>query len=330
MRWISITFGLLSVVACDGSEQRIHRQSQVESFRQDPTNEIDILWVVDDSQSMANEQAKIADRFDDFLTGINDAGVDWHIGVISTDLDNLDTAALLQGEPAVLTTDTPEYRSLFQERVRVGIDGSDKEKGIDAAFQALTEPLLSGPNEGFRRPGATLMVNYFSDENDCSDRGALLDEWVAEPCYDRSEMLVPVIELIRDYRTLTQEGERMYVSAIVGPKIAAGCEGAKPGSRYNTMADAFGGLKGNICDQDFDAIMGELGLQAGGISTSFILEHYAVASTIKVWVDDEPIDEDEESGWTYDSRYHVLYFHGDGVPPRGSKIQVEYDIAQQG
>jgi len=330
MRWTIVFLGLFNVMGCDGSDQRIHRQSQVESFFQDPTNEIDILWVVDDSQSMADEQAKIADRFDDFLTGINDAGVDWHIGVISTDLDNLDSAALLQGEPKVLTVDTPDYRNLFQERVRVGIDGSDMEKGIDAAFQALTEPLLSGPNEGFRRPGATLMINYFSDENDCSDRGALFGEWVAEPCYDRSELLVPVVELIRDYRTLTQQGERMFVSAIVGPKIAAGCDGAKPGSRYNTMADAFGGIKGDICEQDFDAIMAELGLQAGGISTSFILEHYAVESTLKVWVDNERVDEDEDNGWTYDSRYHVIHFHGDGVPPRGSKIQVEYEIAQQG
>lgn len=330
MHCVMTALVLMGLIGCDGSDQRIHRQSQVETFLQEPTNEIDVLWVVDDSQSMADEQAKIAERFDDFITGINDAGVDWHMGVISTDLDNMENAALLQGEPHFLTKDTPNYRTLFQERVRVGIDGSDMEKGIDAAFQALTEPLLSGPNDGFRRPGATLMINYFSDENDCSDRGALVGEWVAEPCYDRSELLVPVVELIRDYRTLAENGERMYVSAIVGPKIAAGCEGAKPGSRYNTMADAFGGLKGDICEQDFDQIMGELGVQAGGISTSFILEHYAVEGSIKVWVDDEKVASDSEDGWTYDGRYHVIHFHGDGIPPRGSKIRVEYEIAQQG
>ena len=113
---------------------------------------------------MSDEQAKIADRFDDFITGIDDAGVDWHMGVISTDLDNLSTAGLLQGEPPVLTADVPDFRSAFESRVRVGIEGSDMEKGIDAAFQALSEPLVSGPNNGFRRPGATLMINYFSDE----------------------------------------------------------------------------------------------------------------------------------------------------------------------
>ena len=330
MRNISTWIATLVLWGCEGSDQGIFRQSQIDTFYQEPTNEIDILWVVDDSQSMSDEQAKIAERFDDFLTGIDDAGVDWHMGVISTDLDNLESAALLQGDPAVLSADTPDFRTKFQQRVRVGIEGSDMEKGIDAAFQALSEPLVSGPNDGFRRPGATLMINYFSDENDCSDRGALAGEWIEEPCYDRSEKLVPVIDLIRDYRTLVSQGERMYVSAIVGPRIAQGCEGAKPGSRYNTMADAFGGIKGDICEQDFDVIMGELGLQAGGVSTSFILEHYAVESSIKVWVDDDRIDKDEQQGWSYDTSYHVIHFNGGSVPPRSSKIRVEYQIAQSG
>ena len=330
MRTVSIICGVLSVAGCEQSDQQIFRQSQIDTFYQEPTNEIDVLWVVDDSQSMADEQAKIADRFDSFLTGMDEAGVDWHIGVISTDLDNLETAALLQGEPPVLTMDTPGFREEFQRRVQVGIDGSDMEKGIDAAFQALSEPLVSGPNYGFRRPGATLMINYFSDENDCSDRGALAGEWIAEPCYDRSERLVPVIDLIRDYRTLVSQGERMFVSSIVGPKIAEGCEGAKPGSRYKTMADAFGGLKGDICEQDFNAIMGDLGIQAGGVSTSFILEHYAVESSIEVWVDDEAIQKDDEQGWSYDASYHVIHFNGASVPPRSSKIRVEYEIAQSG
>ena len=145
MRIVSICWCLLILVGCEQSDQQIHRQSQVDTFYQEPTNEIDVLWVVDDSQSMANEQAKIADRFDAFLTGMDEAGVDWHIGVISTDLDNLQTAALLQGDPPVLSRDTPGFREKFKSRVRVGIEGSDMEKGIDAAFQALSEPLLSGP-----------------------------------------------------------------------------------------------------------------------------------------------------------------------------------------
>jgi hypothetical protein len=316
--------------ACKESDSKIHRLSALEVFLQEPTNMVDILWVVDNSQSMADEQAKIADRFGDFVTGINEADIDWHIGVISTDLDDEDQAGLLLGETPVLTPDTPDYRDLFQDMVQLGIGGSDMEKGIDAAYKALSQPRVSGVNNGFRRDGAMLMINYFSDENDCSDRGELSGIEDDEPCYNHSGQLVPVVRLIDDYRNLVSSGERLIVSAIVGPEISAGCEGAKPGSRYQTMADAFGGFKGNICDTSFDEIMEELGLQAGGMKTSFILENFAVESSIEVWIDEDVSPSDSEHGWTYDAKYHVLYFHGDGIPARGSRIQVEYEVLQRG
>lgn len=321
---------LLGLCACKESDSKIHRLSDLEVFLQEPTNMVDILWVVDNSQSMADEQAKIADRFDDFVTGINEAGVDWHIGVVSTDLDDEDQAGLLLGEPSVLTSTTPDYRKLFGDMVQLGITGSDMEKGIDAAYKALSQPRVSGVNNGFRRSGAMLMINYFSDENDCSDRGDLWGIEDDEPCYSHPGLLVPVVQLIDDYRELVASGERLIVSAIVGPEISAGCEGAKPGSRYQTMADAFGGFKGDICDTSFGEIMEELGLQAGGMKTSFILENFAVESSIEVWIDDEESFSDPEHGWTYDSEYHVIHFHGDGIPARGSRIQVGYEVLQRG
>jgi hypothetical protein len=308
----------------------INRLTEIEVFLQEPTNMVDVLWVVDNSQSMADEQAKIAERFDDFITGINDSDVDWHIGVVSTDLDDLEHAGNLRGEPAVLNVETENYRSLFQERVRVGIDGSDMEKGIDAAYQALSQPRISGANYGFRRTGAMLMINYFSDENDCSDRGELWGIDSSEPCYTHAGRLVPVVDLIDDYRGLVASDERLIVNAIVGPAISEGCEGAKPGSRYKTMSYAFGGLQEDICESDFGGLMADLGLQAGGMTTSFILDNYAVESSIKVWVDENEVFQSAENGWTYDDEYHVVHFHGEGVPPRGSRIQIQYEVSRPG
>jgi hypothetical protein len=320
----------LSALACKGSENKISRLSQTDTFHQVPTNMVDVLWVVDNSHSMADEQEKIADRFGEFLSGLEEVGVDWHMGVISTDLDDVAQAGVLRGEPKVLSVDTPGYLDLFRERVQLGTEGSDKEKGIDAAFEALSFPLVVNvdANDGFRRAGAMLMINYFSDENDCSDRGGLIGVEGGQACYGQSDKLAPVAELIRDYRGLVDEGERLMVSAIVGPAIADGCEGSKPGTRYQTMAKAFGGVQGNICDTDFSEIMADLGLEAGGMSTSFILEHFAVEESIEVFVDEDTIGPSAEDGWTYDNEYHVIHFHGAGVPPRGSRIQVAYDVAK--
>ena len=320
------------LIGC-AQDQKIHRASNREVFFQEPTDEVDILWVVDNSKSMADNQAKIAESFASFMVGLEDSGSDFQIGVITTDLDDYENAALLQGEPAILTNETEDYTTKFQDMVVVGIEGSDMEEGIDAAYRALSEPMISGANAGFRRSGATLMINFVSDEDDCSDRGSLYGSSYARPCYEEAGKLVPVKDLIKDYEDLRAADERFIVSSIVGPKMSAShpdCGEWRPGSRYNTMAQAYGGIEGNICEQDFANIMADLGLQVGGVLTSFVLQDYAVEETIEVWVDESRIPADDSNGWTYDAEYKVVYFHGDGIPPRGSEIAIEYEVGAPG
>jgi hypothetical protein len=76
--------------------------------------------------------------------------------------------------------------------------------------------------------------------------------------------------------------------------------------------------------------MSELGLQVGGVLTSFVLQDYAVLDTLEVWVDESRIPLDADHGWTYDETYKIVYFHGDGVPPRGSEIVIEYEVGTPG
>ncbi len=66
-----------------------------------------------------------------------------------------------------------ELRHRFRCMALLGTDGDTYEKGLEAAERALTPPLAAegGPNDGFLRPGAFLVVVFLSDENDCSDRG---------------------------------------------------------------------------------------------------------------------------------------------------------------
>ena len=70
----------------------------------------------------------------------------------------------------------PDFEALrhhFRCVALLGTDGSSYEKGLEAAERALTPPLAAagGPNDGFLRDDAYLVVVFLSDENDCSDRG---------------------------------------------------------------------------------------------------------------------------------------------------------------
>ena len=265
---------MLLLLSCN-NDSKLNRVSHTDTFYQEVSNEVDILWVIDNSLSMGDEQEELADRFIEFIGAMGDVGLAWQIGVVTTDMESSRESGIIQGGPLILTPDTENYENKFRRlATEVGLDGSDKEAGIDAAIQALTEPLISADNAGFLRDEAKLSVIYVSDENDCTNRGAMaaLD---GDACYSESDLLVPMSELIAEYEAIKADPNMVKVSAIVGPPVSEGCVGAVPGFRYNTMAEAFGGLQASICEEDFSEIMTELGLQSAGLYTSFRLSYAA-------------------------------------------------------
>ena len=52
--------------------------------------EVDILWVIDNSCSMIEEQTSLINNFDAFIRYFLDSKLDWHIGVTSTDMSTGD------------------------------------------------------------------------------------------------------------------------------------------------------------------------------------------------------------------------------------------------
>lgn len=321
---------LLLALACT-PDNNISRQSHTDVFLQEPLSQVDILWVIDDSSSMAEEQERVANGFESFISTLDETNIDFHIGVVTTNmnLDNPDRARLL-GKPAVITPDTPDYVEKFRERVQVGTGGADKEKGLSAGLTAVTEPLASGGNAGFIRDDAHLSIIFVSDENDCSDNEALANETSAA-CYEQQDKLIPVREFSQGFKAVKADPEyRVLVSAIVGPSVNQGCEDSWPGKRYQGVAEALGGEVGNICDDNYSLIMEELGLAVSGVMTTFALTYSAITETIEVTIDDELIEQDPDTGWTYDAANWMLRFDGDYVPPRGANISVSYEVAAAG
>ncbi|MDP6932147.1 MAG: hypothetical protein QGG40_04485, partial [Myxococcota bacterium] len=184
-------------IACS-PDNEFTRVPYTDVFYQEPTDQVDILWVIDNSQSMADQQAEVASKFDDFIYEIESTELDFHLGVVTTDLDNTEENGKLiapEGEPLYLSAADEGYEDMFRERVQVGIEGSDKERGIDAAYKALSEPLVTSYNYGFLRSDATLSIIYVSDENDCSDRNELYGYEEEDACYSYADKLVPIKEL---------------------------------------------------------------------------------------------------------------------------------------
>lgn len=322
--WLFVLAGL---TACK-VDSSLYERTATDVFYQEPTDEVDILFIVDNSHSMQQEQQALATGFTSFISEIENTGVDFHLGVITTTFEYTDPdRGSLIGDPPFLTKDD-DYLTLFPERVLVGIDGSGREKGIEAASWALSALMTSegSANEGFLRPEANLLAVFVSDEDDCSDEGALEGE-ENKACYLNQEKLVPVADYVTEFRDLKEDRNRVRIGAIVGPETDVSCNETVPGTRYIALARYTGGLVGDICDQDWSGILYDLGLNATGINTSFQLSHGARPETLVVRIEDVEVAEGQRDGWTYDELTYVITFHGEAIPPRGSVITVEYTIA---
>lgn len=320
-------------------QNEIIRRTQTDTFYQEPSAFVDILWVIDNSISMVQEQAEIAEQFSKFIENMDLAGtgIDFHTAIVTTDMDLSNPNAAVMVTSAAdstpyITRDTPNYVQEFQSRVIVGTNGSDMERGLEAAWVALNEPLISDANQGFLRDDSILSIIFVSDENDCSDRGAFPDTADGTTCYEEAmqDQLVPIRDYMDDYRSLREDGASLVVSAIVGPDVSEGCPNTWPGTRYRAVAEATGGISASICEQDFSGIMGELGISAAGIRNSFELTYPAVVESLEVWVDETQVFEDPVNGWAYDSTTYFLTFAETAIPPRGSVITVNYEIASGG
>jgi hypothetical protein len=191
--------------------------------------------------------------------------------------------------------------------------------------------MVMGSNAGFLRDEALLLLVFVSDENDCSDEGALAEK-PASACYDERDLLVPTENYVATFQALKDDPGMVRVGAIVGPKASeGGCEDASPGLRYMEVANRMTGLVGDICEAEYDEILYNLGLYAVGIVTEFHLSAPAQPDSIHAYVADSDgteweVNAGELYGWTYDRNGSTVTFHGEAIPPRGSMLTVEYQL----
>jgi len=319
----------VALMGCNGPDFQFEQQGFTDEWDQVPTDQVDILWVIDNSRSMLAEQDTISTGFAEFATSLEESGTQFHLGVITTDFDYGNPArGGLLGDPRVLSSDMENYASVFANRVRVGVDGAGMEKGLEAASHALSAPMLSGYNMGFLRPDANLLLVFVSDEDDCSDAGALLGQ-DNKACYLERDKLTPVTEFATTFRELKPFPEMVKVAALVAPEDTSGCGAENEaiyGKRYIETARYLSGLVVDICDPEWGNIMNELGIKAAGIDTVFPLSHGAQEGTLEVEIDGELVPEDPVEGFSYDPEAYAITFHGSWVPERGAHIVARYLI----
>jgi len=343
-----------SIAGCNDPRFKVRTPPgiQVDVFRQATVPQVDVLWAVDNSSSMEEEQQALAYNFGEFYKYMEqlvdpDAEEEvFHIGVISTDVYDPEHQGKLLGNPNIITDATPNAAAVFAENVNVGLEGKGDEQGFYAAVLALTEPLISAENATFLREDAYLFIIFVSDEDDRS---------FGEVGY--------YLKSFEQIKGIGNDG-MIKVAAVVGdvPEVPHWCweeKAVEPGERYASLAEGTGGLVLSICDDDFAKNLDQLGFSAAGLRRQFGLTSRAVPISIQVWVKwrcgDAGLDQSlcEEfyndcggntgslygktcvlkqslpDGWAYEEDTNSIRFHGDAVPPFRSVIEVGYTPGEE-
>ena len=292
---------------------------QTDVFNQLVDNKVDILWVVDDSGSMQDEQNSLSQNFQSFISFADGLGIDYQVGVITTEVQNASVAGILWGcqgfNPIIRSSDANRVQA-FECAARVtnppngnqrpNPGGSDtQEAGLQAARLALDVPNVSGANAGFLRPDARLAVIIVSDEDDQSSGSV--------------NLYVDFFRNLKGFRN----PQLVSVSAIAGD-VPNGCSTADAGVRYEAATSALRGQFESICSTSWNRLLQDIGLGVFALRSSWTLSRPATPSTIRVTIDGQVVPQSSTNGWTYDAASNSVSFNGSAVPPAGARIEVAY------
>ena len=215
----------------------------------------DILFVIDNSLSMAEEQAAVATELPAFLEELRKGSAvvvqDFRVGVITTSVyqrastpqgdqltyfteesGRLQPVPDAEGRPTAarfIDDEDPQMLEKFRRLVVRGTEGSGQESHFEAVRLAVSPPLTETPveqggNGGFLRDGARLLVVVVSDEEDCSSTQrpppvALTADASRDLCHEQADKLTSLDEYLALFRSIDDgRGSRREVLwTTIGP-----------------------------------------------------------------------------------------------------------------
>lgn len=298
--------------------------SKTDEIVQVTTPKVDALFVVDNSGTMWDEQILLTENFPYFISFFLGSGLDYHIGVTSTDMQGVygpnGTKGRLRSVAGYryISADTPNQTQIFTGMVSMGTSGSGTEQGTTAVWAALSQQ--DDANAGFYRDDASLHSIVVSDEDNTIRSG--------EPTLH---------EFIDWYGGLKRDAADRTFSAIINDR----------GHDYATVARQIGGIVWDIGRDDWQEVLVELGLQAAGLKREYFLSELPVPGTISVRVaqpiegsdqtnvidfeealvdaEGNVLNEDPELTWRYIGERNSIRFTS-YIPPALSRIFVTYDL----
>ena len=327
--------------------------TQTDNFSQGGESKADILFVIDNSCSMGDEQEALGENSDLFIRNLMDSDVDFQIAVITTD-----STALRGG---IMTKDTSNLEDLLEASIVAGVLGSPYEMGQEFAKLAL-EP--GGPldaSSGFQRENSFLSVIIVSDEEDSSplDDGAYYDFFISL----KEDKLFALHTVVSTVEPTPGGGPNPWLPGA-GPGAGGGGGGGRPvthtghtgdtglgdtghtgdtgildtgptvppvrqcgmfGERYINQSALLSGTTLNICEGNWGDYVGILAEDSFNPNLIFPLSRVPMEGSITIKADGIPL----KTGWEYDDVGNVVTFDPSQAPGEDELVQITYDYVEE-
>jgi hypothetical protein len=315
----------------------------------------DIIWVVDESGSMNDNRADVANNAKDFFARALASGLDFRMavtGVVAPDMFggagpavgrfcsntySFDAAGELVnsedqkdegGEDRFLL---PTEQTAFESCIRnpPGYEGGS-EYGIVNSYEAVTRHLPRKANDPTKiRPDATLVVIVATDEIPQSLMAAdpfgmifYMTQCLLPPATKTHLIDVAYKKDLDLYTGQSHNGEGKAVMHVIGGVCANSC-GADIAHGYNQISQALGGQTGDVCQQNLGQTLQLIIDSIAGLASPVILEYVPISASLAVAAGQASIPRSRKSGFDYVAASNSLAFY-DTNSSKGDQVVVSY------
>ncbi len=243
----------------------------------------DILFVIDNSASMHEEQEEVARRISNFFNQIKK--LNWRVGIITTDpyhkepatgqVDPYADGVLLQFPNGSYHLDSSmpfgQAKQLFADTIYRPEQGNGHERGIRNTYRSI-ERYSSNDNsvenqrlKSFYRADATLSVVVISDENETLVDG--IGRPLTELDKSKGDKLVDYV------KSVWGPTKKFQFNSIVVRTGDVDCIGANEsyGTAYENTSRLTNGVIEDICADDYTGALSKIGSGVAGLQKVYDL-----------------------------------------------------------
>lgn len=337
-----------------------------DQFTSPPGNDtVDLLWIVDNSCSMEQEQNNVAAAGAEMVALLSTTQLSWRLGLMSTDPStngNIGCCGVNGFTPSSPRATAEAASQQWAQAVdQLGTGGSGEEQGATLGLTAINNlsPATAAEDPFKFRQNASVIIVHMSDEEDFTVKTAAGGN--DQSCPENANKQSRIDALIAGYLAQAQPagtaGLTTFAIHGIQPNASGAdfcdfntgsgdCVGASQhGRAYIDIAAAMGGGTGSICG-DMSQVVQDIIRAGAGIASQISLTKPPISSTIRVVMADEAnnfvgqpdVPRSRSNGFDYafsldvmNNRVeHKIVFYGTARPPANRQLMISYRTWEDG